>query len=217
MAKKRRSKVRKVITLLVTASLVAGGGYVGYQKYTETKAAEPSGQSDTESTSAPVVKTAQATKGTIASTVVGSGTLSDGDSEDVTIPTGITIDQVLVESGDTVKKGDALATVDLENASGISKGDTVKVMLSDGTEENGTVASVTERTREIGIRKAIGAGNGSIMAQFLVEALMLSLMGCGAGGCMSPCGLDGSPPCWVQWSRFQIQLRTTDHGTGKTV
>lgn len=42
MAKKRRSKVRKVITLLVTASLVAGGGYVGYQKYTETKAAEPS-------------------------------------------------------------------------------------------------------------------------------------------------------------------------------
>ena len=112
MAKKRRSKVRKVITLLVTASLVAGGGYVGYQKYTETKAAEPSGQSDTESISAPVVKTAQATKGTIASTVVGSGTLSDGDSEDVTIPTGITIDQVLVESGDTVKKGDALATVD---------------------------------------------------------------------------------------------------------
>ena len=97
MAKKRRSKVRKVITLLVTASLVAGGGYVGYQKYTETKAAEPSGQSDTESISAPVVKTAQATKGTIASTVVGSGTLSDGDSEDVTIPTGITIDQVLVE------------------------------------------------------------------------------------------------------------------------
>lgn len=43
------------------------------------------------------------------------------------------------------------------------------------------LVSVTERTREIGIRKAIGAGHLSIMMQFLIEALMLSLMGCAAG------------------------------------
>ena len=43
------------------------------------------------------------------------------------------------------------------------------------------LVSVTERTREIGIRKAIGAGRGSIMKQFLIEALMLSLMGCLVG------------------------------------
>ncbi|NMD38803.1 MAG: FtsX-like permease family protein [Christensenellaceae bacterium] len=43
------------------------------------------------------------------------------------------------------------------------------------------LVSVTERTKEIGIRKAIGAGYGSIMAQFLVEALMLSLLGCTIG------------------------------------
>ncbi len=40
------------------------------------------------------------------------------------------------------------------------------------------LVSVPERTREIGIRKAIGAGRGSIMMQFLIEALLVSLMGC---------------------------------------
>ena len=43
------------------------------------------------------------------------------------------------------------------------------------------MVTVTERTREIGIRKAIGASRGVILTQFLMEAVVLCMMGCGLG------------------------------------
>jgi putative ABC transport system permease protein len=56
------------------------------------------------------------------------------------------------------------------------------------------LVTVTERTREIGIRKAVGAQRGAILSQFLIEAVLLSLLGGLAGVALGVIG-----------TRFKIQ------------
>lgn len=58
------------------------------------------------------VQTAEVIKGNISNTIVGTGNLEADNSNGITVPSGITIKKVKVESGDAVSKGDTLATVD---------------------------------------------------------------------------------------------------------
>jgi len=65
------------------------------------------------------------------------------------------------------------------------------------------LVSVTERTREIGLRKAIGAKRKTILSQFLIEAVTLSLLG-GLIGILIGAGIAAVIPFFAD---FKPQVR----------
>ena len=58
--------------------------------------------------------------------------------------------------------------------------------------------SVTERTREIGLRMAVGAKGRDVLRQFLVEAAVLSLVG-GLAGAALGCGVSAALTRLLDW------------------
>jgi len=73
------------------------------------------------------------------------------------------------------------------------------------------LVSVTERTREIGLRKAIGARNVDIMVQFLIEAALIAFIG-GIAGVVLGAGISSLIAAVAGWavklSAFSVALAT---------
>lgn len=95
-----KKMIRRGIAGGVCVVVLAAAGFAVY-----SKGADKSESQET-------VQSAQAEKGSISTTVVGTGTLENGTATDVVVPTGVKVREVLVTSGDTVTEGQVLATLD---------------------------------------------------------------------------------------------------------
>lgn len=100
--KKASRKKKTAVILIVLAAVALPGGIFWY------KGRAARGQIKV---SAEITGTAVKT-GTVSNTIVGTGNLEADIGDSITIPSGIIIDEVKVESGDHVSKGDVLAVVD---------------------------------------------------------------------------------------------------------
>lgn len=102
--KLKKSTVIKMLVSLLAAALVLTGVVIYLQKKVKSQFAK---SSEAE------IKTATAESGSISTTVYGKGRLQDDDVETQEVPTSVKLTELKVEVGDTVKKGDIIATADL--------------------------------------------------------------------------------------------------------
>ena len=105
---KRRKRRRVIITaaVLLLLALLVGAGAVHYLRgRVQAQFAQETAE----------VKSYQATTGRISATVSGSGSLNYLDFEDITVPTGVTAEELLVSAGDTLAAGDVIARVDVNS------------------------------------------------------------------------------------------------------
>lgn len=109
---KQRKKRRRIIVTVSIVVVLALAIFFG------VRAAKKKVREAVGSMKAPTVSEATVTTGSISTTVSGSGMLTDADTQQIVLPKGVKLEKILVKAGETVKKGDALATVELSSVMG---------------------------------------------------------------------------------------------------
>ena len=103
---KRKKRIRRIITVLVLIALAAAAltaAVIHFRAKVDAAVAEDKDD----------VLNYTVVYGSVSTRVTGTGTISDVDTEKVTVPEGVEIDEVLVEANQKVSQGEILATLDM--------------------------------------------------------------------------------------------------------
>lgn len=177
--KRRRKKLMVIIPVAVVC--VAGVGTVGYFKVAHTKPVQ---------NVTVQAQSAEAKKGNLSKTIVGTGNLELAEAEDQDAPSGLEISEVMVESGDEAKEGDVLAVVDESSIleameqvqEEISQLDESIQEYQDSDEENVIESSVSGRVKKINVSAGSDVSDtmvsdGALMVLSLDGKMAVSLSG----------------------------------------
>lgn len=116
--------------------------------------------------------------GTIHTLVSGSGVLEQVDEEEVTVPAGVEVDEVIAEAGDAVSKGDLLAKVDMASVVDAlsSTQDQIKTLDKKINSAKSDTASTSVTTSVGGRVKKIYAQVGDNVVSCVTENGALALL-----------------------------------------
>lgn len=109
LKKAKRRKRRKVVITVLVLLLLAGAGIVTAVTVLRNRVRTQFAAATAE------VLSYEAERGRISTTVSGSGSLSYPDSEDITVPGGVEVEEILVRPGDTLNEGNTIAAVDVNS------------------------------------------------------------------------------------------------------
>ena len=105
LKKRKRKKRRRIIRTVVFIVLLLAAGLTVGVRFLRRQVTENIASDKVEYTTAEVIR------GSISTQVSGSGTLLNVDEESITVPAGVTIDEVVVSAHDTISAGQVLARV----------------------------------------------------------------------------------------------------------
>lgn len=103
--KRKKKKRRKIIRIVIFILLLLALGLTVGVRYLQRQVTKNLADDDKE------ISTAKVTIGSISTQVSGSGTLLNVDEDSITVPAGVTIDEVVVTANQTVTEGQVLARV----------------------------------------------------------------------------------------------------------
>lgn len=162
---KKRKKFVIPLTIILAVGIGAGIFVVGRGRSMRTMAGAMAAQ------------TAEVTKGNISTTVIGTGNLESVDAENVYLPEGVEVEEVLVSSGDHVEEGTVLAKLDAASITSemLSIQEEISELDEDLNDVKDDTESDTVTTKISGRVKEIYAQEGTSVAETMADkgALMV--------------------------------------------
>lgn len=166
--KKRRRIIITTVSIVMVLAIVAVLGVSFLQRRVRAQFASSQGE----------VLSYAVTTGSISTVVSGSGSLTDVDLEEITVPDGVEITEVLVKRSQTISAGDILATVDMSSV--VSAMADLQVQIEDLDEQisgaGDDSASTTIYAGVSGRVKAIFASEDADVADVMYEHGALALI-----------------------------------------